>query len=103
MRGIRINRGGLYVLESVPGISGFQRWNEREYRVCGPRKAKRELSSVCAVFKHRPGHTYFAEDGHIRGHQPTILPADIAAWIELNPFGCVRIETTESEKVGAAC
>ena len=68
---MRIYDNKYYIVESTPGISGFQRWDEREYRIVRGKTA-RSLYKLHIVrefiFK---GGTFRIEDGHFPKYQPT--------------------------------
>lgn len=84
-----IRTGRLYVTEEIPGISGFQRWSEREYHIVGHlRAAGRDRLNVIGEFIPTGG-TYRLEDGHIPAYQPIASEAAAVEWLAANPYASI--------------
>jgi len=77
----RIFKNRFYLIEAAPGISGFQRWNETEYRLVTGAKARTERSSVVGEYSPKPGDRFRLEDGHLPEHQPHADADEAMAWL----------------------
>ena len=68
---MKIYNNKYYIVESIPGISGFQRWDEREYRVVRGRTARALYKlHIVQEFLFRVCGRYRLEDGHLPDYQP---------------------------------
>lgn len=86
-----IRTGRYYVTATVPGISGFQRWNEREYRVVGHKRAAgRDRLDVLGELV-RSGASYRLEDGHTPEFQPVVTESEALTWLSFNPYGAIAL------------
>ena len=69
---MRIYKCKFYIAECIPGLSGFQRWNERErYVISGHRASGSDRINVICQYNHLPNEQFRLEDGHLPDHQPT--------------------------------
>ena len=91
---MRIYKNRLYIRENVPGISGFQRWNEREYRITTGHNTLHR-SEIIAEFKPNGKGRYALEDGHVEGYQPLTDESGMMAWVRENRFQAARILNPE--------
>ena len=70
----RIYKSRVYFIEVVPGISGFQRWNEREYGIASGATVKsRGLKVGMPPGIHgdlNAGQRFRLDDGHLPEFQP---------------------------------
>lgn len=82
-----IRRKGFYVLAIVPGISGFQRWNEREFQVVTGHKAANCRSYVVGEWLPTSEDRYRLNDGHLPSHQPETHAEGALEYLLANPFG----------------
>ena len=72
-------------------MSGFQRWNEREYRIItGKRAQARDRLHVVAEWTPMSDEEYAIEDGHLPGHQPIGTLADVITFLDANPYQSAR-------------
>lgn len=83
---MRIYRDRFYVTEEVPGISGFQRWNEREYAVITGHKARNHRTIVVGELLPIAEDWYRIEDGHIPDYQERMRLPEALRWLAANPF-----------------
>lgn len=85
----RIYRDRFYLIESIPGISGFQRWDEREFRLVTGHKAR--LNRLSVVCEYVPGHgrpdTFRLEDGRLPEYQQVVDVGQAIAYLVREPFG----------------
>ena len=81
---LRVYKNKYYIIENIPGISGFQRWNEREYRVVNGRLASLRRLEVVKEFLFNGGK-FRLEDGHLPEYQPmTGLISELFEWLDNN-------------------
>lgn len=83
---MRIYKNKFYILQSTPGISGFQRWDEREYRLCTGHKAAFNRLSVIKEFRADNAARFRLEDGHLPNHQPYANAHEAIAWVAENRY-----------------
>jgi hypothetical protein len=96
---VKIRNGRLYVLETIPGISGFKRWDEREHRVVTAAKARLNRSNVAGELLPIAEDFYRLEDGHLPDHQPMVRFPEAEAWLIANPFSAiVRLDPATRSK-----
>jgi hypothetical protein len=67
---MRIYQGKYYILEYIPGCSGFKQWNKREYRIVNASLAKVYRLQVVREFLFNGGK-FRLEDGHLPEYQKT--------------------------------
>ena len=84
-----------YILESTPGISGFKRWGEKEYRVSTGFKATNHKSYIVKEFKANGNGSFRIEDGHVPEYQPIASENEIFNWLDNNPYQTVFILNPE--------
>ena len=84
--GMRVYKNKYYILKHHPGISGFIRWNENEYRVCSGYKASSNKSCIVKEFKANGRGQFRLEDGHVPEHQPLVKEKEIFDWIDINLY-----------------
>ena len=92
---MRIYKNKYYILKSIPGISGFQRWNEREYRVCTGHKARHYRLDVVKEFRENGRGRFRLEDGHLPDHQPGAKEKEIIPWLDTRVFATAFILNPE--------
>lgn len=81
---MRIYKGKYYIEESIPGISGFQRWNERQYRVMNGKRAANRKINIITEFKFNGGK-FKIENGRCPEYQPvTGLMAELYEYLDKN-------------------
>ena len=83
---MRIYKNKFYVLESTPGISGFKRWDEREYHIVKGTKAANHRLHIVAEWTPMADEQYAVEDGHLPEHQPIGNLADVMDFLDANPY-----------------
>lgn len=82
----RILSDRFYLLAAVPGISGFQRWDELEFWITTGLGARAHRSLVVREYRMNEAQRYELADGHLAGHRPVVDAADAAAWLTSNPW-----------------
>ena len=90
---MRIYKDRYYVLSQVPGISGFQRWHERELTVVtGYKAANYKLAVKC---EYTPGKTdtFILFDGHLPDHCPRANEREMISWLDNNSYGVAYWKT----------
>ncbi len=93
---MRITKTKYYILETTPGLSGFQQWNKVERFIVTGYKAKNEKTHIVDVFNpaFMAGDiTCKLEDGHVRDCQPTVSLREALNWLDDNKFQRVYIGT----------
>lgn len=93
---MKIFKNKFYLLESVPGISGFQQWNCREQFLCMGYKAANNRTQVVSEFRTEHfSRTQMCEarDGHLPGYCPQMPLAKAFDWLRKNPFSLVYLGT----------
>ena len=98
---MRVYKNKYYILESTPGISGFQRWNEREYRVCTGYKAQHDKLHIVKEFRENGMGRFRLEDGHLPDYQPTAKEKEIIPWLDKERFSTAFILNPEVYKMRA--
>ncbi len=88
---MRVYKNKYYILESIPGISGFQRWNEREYRVCTGHKAQHDKLHIVKEFRENGRGKFRLKDGHLPDHQPTAREREIIPWLDTERYSTAFI------------
>jgi len=92
---MRIYKKKYYILESIPGISGFQKWNEREYRVATGFKAQHDKLHIVKEFKENGRGKFRLEDGHLPDHQPQVKEKEIIPWLDEQRYAAAFILNPE--------
>lgn len=82
---MRIYKDRFYVISVVPGLSGFQRWNEREHMLVTGLRAKRNDYREVREVKSLSG-SFELNDGHLPGHRPVVDFAAACEWLTQNPY-----------------
>ena len=83
---MRVFKTKYYILESIPGISGFKRWNEREYRVCTGHKAQYDKLHIIKEFRENGRGKFRLEDGHLPEYQPHVREKEVIPWLDNQPY-----------------
>lgn len=96
-RKLRIRSDRFYAVETVPGISGFQRWNERERRIVSGRKARTMRSSVVFEVDMLLGK-YRLENGCLPEHQAIVDGHGVTDYLRANPYASA-VPMPESEQI----
>lgn len=96
---MRIFKNKYYILKSIPGISGFQRWNEREYRVATGYKASHDRLNVVKEFRENGRGQFRLEDGHLPDYQPRAKEKEIIPWLDKEIFNTAFILNPEVYKL----
>lgn len=107
---MKVYKNRFYLHKMHPGISGFTRWHEWEYRVMTGHDAQlKERSSI--VCEYLPGFAtdlrevpdakgYFRlEDGHLPDHQPRVNETEMLRWLRSNIFANAVIITFSQEPI----
>ena len=82
-------RKRFYVMQTIPGISGFQRWDdEREYRVVSGAKAMNNRADIVAEWTPMEDEQYMIENGQLPEHQPVVDKCGVAEFLWHNPYAC---------------
>jgi len=94
---MRIYSDRFYLLEFIPGLSGFKQWNEREYRIMTGLKAKANYrSNVVEEFRpgsRGPGERYRLEGEKLPEYQTEVNESDMTAYLKENPWVSAFIMT----------
>lgn len=83
---MRIYKKKYYILCHIPGTSGFQRWNEREYSVCTGHHAQYNRTKVAKEFIANGKGNFRLCDGHLPDQQPRSNEADALKWLDENHY-----------------
>lgn len=83
---MRIYKNKYYLMQDTPGISGFKRWNEKEYYVSTGYHAKSNRTRVIKEFSQRYAAWFRVEDGHLPDHQPRMSQQDALKWLDKNIY-----------------
>jgi len=92
---MRIFKKKYYIMQSIPGISGFQRWNEREYRVCTGRKAQLHKLDIVKEFRENGRGQFLLEDGHLPEYQAHAKEKEIIPWLDEQRYSTAFILNPE--------
>ena len=87
---MRIYLARHYVMESTPGVSGFKRLDEREYRIVTGHKARLNRCDIVAEWTPMSDERYALEDGRLPEYQTDATPECVCRWLQANPYGCAR-------------
>ena len=82
---MRIYADRFYVLERVPGISGFQRWAERDRFVITGRKAANNRTAIVSEWTP-DDRRYRIRDGHLPEQCPIGGSAEVLRFLAENPY-----------------
>jgi len=89
----RIYKQRFYVRETIPGISGFQRWGDREYSVVTGHKAANCRLEIVGELLPISEDYWRIGDGHVPECQPLLRTPEAIAWLRKNPYGeIVRLD-----------
>lgn len=92
---MRIYKNRQYILAVIPGISGFQRWDEREYYVVSGLKAKNNRVDIIAEWTPCADEQYELCDGHLPGYRPVGGILEVLAFLEREPYQmCLAVGAT---------
>ena len=83
---MRIYKTRFYVLETVPGISGFQRWNERERRLCTGHAAVNHRPYVIGEYQVKAADRLRLENGRLPEYQPILSAIEAMPTLTANPY-----------------
>ena len=92
---MKIFKKNYYIIHSTPGISGFQRWDEHEYRVCTGYKAQNCKTDIVKQFLLNGRGKYRLEDGHVPECQPIVHEKEIIPWLDKQRFATAFILNPE--------
>jgi len=92
---MRIFKNKYYILQSIPGISGFQRWNEREYRIATGYKARNDKLHIVKEFRENGRGKFLLEDGHLPDYQPQEKEKEIIPWLDKERYSTAFILNPE--------
>ena len=92
---MRIYKKKYYILSAIPGLSGFQRWNEREYRVCTGHKASHHRLDIVKEFRENGRGKFRLEDGHLPDYQPKAMEKEIIPWLDKQKYASAFILNPE--------
>jgi len=92
---MRIFKNKYYILQSIPGISGFRRWNEREYRVCTGHKAQLHKLHIVKEFRENGRGKFLLGDGHLPEYQPQAREKEIIPWLDKQRYSTAFILNPE--------
>jgi hypothetical protein len=92
---MKIYKNKYYILESTPGVSGFQKWDKREYRVCTGHKAQLNKVHIVKEFKQNGKGRFRLEDGHLPEYQPQVKEKEIFPWLDSQRYGTALILNPE--------
>lgn len=87
----KIYKDRYYIIANAPGISGFQRFDEREYRVVSGLKAANHREYVIGEWSQRSGYRYALENGRMPEHQPVVDADGVVVFLRANPYQCARV------------
>jgi len=84
---MRLYNNRLYLLAFTPGLSGFQRWNEKELRIMTGAKARGNYK-LNVIEEYRPGsHQAFRlERGELPEHQWNVSESVMMMYLKENPY-----------------
>ncbi len=91
---MRIFKNKLYLIATIPGISGFQRWDKRELRIMLGHRAKTNsrLDIVGEFNPDRDTFCFILEDGHLLDCCPkTGLLDEALSWLIENPHNSIYL------------
>lgn len=80
---MRVYKKKYYILQRTPGISGFQKWGEKEFVVCTGLKAMNNKSSIIKEFSPNGKGKFRLEDGHLPSHQPKAEEEGALNWLNI--------------------
>ena len=81
---MKIYKKKFYVSEVIPGLSGFQQWDKREYfLVMGTSK---NSANIVREFVSEDAHVFRLENGRLPEYQPIVTEIEAMAWLQENPF-----------------
>jgi len=83
---MRIFKKKYYILKSIPGVSGFQRWNELEYRICTGYKAQHDKLNIVKEFLANGEGKFRLEDGHLPDYQPLAKEKEVISWLDVERY-----------------
>ncbi len=87
---IRIYKSKYYLMQDVPGISGFKRWDEREYFVATGHHARNNRTKVIREFQPLYAAWFRLEDGHLPEYQPRVDQEKALKWLDENIYGRIH-------------
>jgi len=82
---MRIYKDRFYILETIPGISGFQEWNKREYRIVTGEIARHHRCDVKKEYKYGTWKKFRVEDGKLPEFQEVLNEQEMIARLRNNP------------------
>ena len=84
---MKLYKKNYYIIKDHPGISGFQQWNQLEYRVCTGYKAMaHDRTRIVRQFLENGRGQFALEDGHLPGYQPVVKEKEVIPWLEKNLY-----------------
>jgi hypothetical protein len=85
---MRIYKAEYYVMASVPGISGFQRWDEREFRIVTGMKAANNRVDIVGLWLPQSDERYRIENGRTTENQLVADAENVILFLRDNPYQC---------------
>jgi hypothetical protein len=83
---MRIYKKKYYILSHIPGISGFKRWDEREYSVCMGHHAQYNRTKVVKEFIVNGKGNFRLCDRHLPDYCPTANETEALKWLDENYY-----------------
>ena len=96
MEGMRIYKKKHYILQSIPGISGFKQWNKRTYCICTGQHAQHNRLDIVKEFSANGKGEFCLADGHLPDYQPKAKEVNALHWLNNNPNSVIRLLNPES-------
>lgn len=88
---MRIYKDKFYIMESIPGISGFKRCNEREYHIVTGHKAANHRLGIVRQFLCNERGKFRLENGRCPEYQPIVSEKEVMPWLETERYGMAFI------------
>ncbi len=83
---MRIYKHKLYIAERTPGISGFQKWGQKEFRVIGGVRARLLPDNLVVEYKIGQYSKFRFEDGHLPEFQLIVNELKMVKMLSENPW-----------------
>lgn len=88
---MRIYKNKYYILQSIPGISGFKEWNKRTYCIATGNHAQHNRLDVVREFKGNGQGKYRLNDGHLPDYCPIANETEALQWLEANFYNVITL------------
>lgn len=89
-----------YVLRDHPGIAGYRRWYNWEWRVVTGRVAKIRTYLVLGELFPMYDDLYRCEDGHAPESQPRLMCKEALKWLKTHVWNSIVLLDPETLSVG---